>query len=232
MIRPAKPISTDDISRMDELARTVRIDSVKMIHGAGSGNPGSTLSPVEMLVWLYDHELHIKADSPRWAERDRFILSKGQACPAYYALFAHLGWVSRNELAGFRGFGTRLATHPEYDSIDAIDMMVQAALPAALFGLGGVLVRYRPEGDLKTIAMVCCISLVVHPTISWTAATTFALDRDSFRSVVLTAAMAPGANTYIFANMYGAARRVAASSVLFSTVASVVTIWLWLLVLP
>jgi predicted permease len=115
---------------------------------------------------------------------------------------------------------------------DAIDMMVQAALPAALFGLGGVLVRYRPEGDLKTIAMVCCISLVVHPTISWIAATSFALDRDSFRSVVLTAAMAPGANTYIFANMYGAARRVAASSVLFSTVASVVTIWLWLFVLP
>lgn len=115
---------------------------------------------------------------------------------------------------------------------DAIDMMVLAALPAALFGLGGVLVRYRPEGDLKTIIMVCAISLVVHPTISWSAATALNLDRDAFRSVVLTATMAPGVNTYIFANMYGAAKRVAASSVSIATAASVVTVWLWLLVLP
>lgn len=115
---------------------------------------------------------------------------------------------------------------------DAIDMMVRAALPAALFGLGGVLFRYRPEGDLKTIAMVCLISLVIHPTISLTAATALALDRDALRSVVLTATMAPGVNTYLFANMYGAARRVAASSVLIATLASVVTIWPWLLVLP
>lgn len=115
---------------------------------------------------------------------------------------------------------------------DAIDMMVRAALPAALFGLGGVLVRYRPEGDLKTIAMVCFVSLVVHPLISLSAATAFNLDRDAFRSVVLTATMAPGVNTYIFANMYGVAKRVAASSVLIATAGSIVTIWLWLLVLP
>lgn len=115
---------------------------------------------------------------------------------------------------------------------DAIDMMVRAALPAALFGLGGVLVRYRPEGDLKAIGMVCAISLVAHPAISWTASTALDLDRDAFRSVVLTATMAPGVNTYIFANMYGAARRVAASSVLIATMSSVITVWLWLLVLP
>ena len=115
---------------------------------------------------------------------------------------------------------------------DAIDMMVRAALPAALFSLGGVLLRYRPEGDLKAIGMVCAISLVAHPMISWTAATAFGLDRDAFRSVVLTSSMAPGVNTYIFANMYGAARRVAASSVLMATAASIFTIWLWLLLLP
>lgn len=115
---------------------------------------------------------------------------------------------------------------------DAVGLMARAALPAALFGLGGVLVRYRPEGDLRTILMVCAISLVAHPAISWVAATSVALDRDAFRSVVLTATMAPGVNTYIFANMYGAARRVAASSVLIATALSIVTVWLWLLVIP
>jgi predicted permease len=116
--------------------------------------------------------------------------------------------------------------------MDAVDLMARAALPAALFGLGGVLVRYKPEGDAKVIAMVCAISLVVHPALSWSLATAFQLDRDAFRSVVVTASMAPGINTYIFANMYGAARRVAASSVLISTAASVITVWVWLLVLP
>ena len=115
---------------------------------------------------------------------------------------------------------------------EAVDLIAKAGLPAALFGLGGVLVRYRPEGDAKVIAMVCAISLIVHPAISWSLSSAFQLDRDAFRSVVLTAAMAPGSNAYIFANMYGAARRVAASSVLISTVLSVMTIWLWLLFIP
>ncbi|SMX24021.1 AEC family transporter [Boseongicola aestuarii] len=115
---------------------------------------------------------------------------------------------------------------------DAVDMMVVAALPAALFGLGGVLVRYKPEGDSKTIAMVCVISLVLHPTITFTLATLYQLDRDALRSAVLTASMAPGVNTYIFANLYGSARRVAATSVLVGTAASIITVWLWLLLLP
>ena len=115
---------------------------------------------------------------------------------------------------------------------DAIDLLARAALPAALFGLGGVLVRYKPEGDFKVIAMICCVSLLVHPAISWAASTSLALDQDAFRSVVLTATMAPGINTYIFANMYGTAKRVAATSVLSATAISILTVWLWLTVIP
>lgn len=115
---------------------------------------------------------------------------------------------------------------------DAVDLMTRAALPAALFGLGGVLVRYKPEGDAKVIAMVCGISLLVHPALAMGLSTAFRLEAEGYRSVVLTAAMAPGVNTYIFANIYGAARRVAASSVLVSTALSILTVWAWLLVLP
>ena len=52
------------------------------------------------------------------------------------------------------------------------------------------------------------------------------------RSAVMTASMAPGVNTYLFANMYGAGRRVAASSVLIGTALSIFTIWVWLAILP
>lgn len=115
---------------------------------------------------------------------------------------------------------------------DALDMMIQAALPAALFGMGGVLYRYKPQGDLRVIAYICLVSLVLHPTITWTLGTLFELPKQAFRSAVLTAAMAPGINTYVFANMYGRARRVAASAVLIATTLSVLTAWLWLSVLP
>jgi len=115
---------------------------------------------------------------------------------------------------------------------DGVDLMARAALPAALFGLGGVLVQYRPEGDLRTIFYVLCASLILHPAVVWIMGSALYLDRDAFRSAVLTAAMAPGINTYIFANMYGVAKRVAASSVLIATAVSVLTVWVWLGLIP
>jgi len=115
----------------------------------------------------------------------------------------------------------------------ASEMVARAALPAAILGLGVVLVRYRPEGDMRSIAMVVAISLLLHPAITWALGRyAFGLDVAQMRSAVLTAAMAPGVNAYLFANMYGAARRVAASSVLVATAATVLTAWMWLAILP
>lgn len=114
---------------------------------------------------------------------------------------------------------------------DGLSLIVRAALPAALFALGGVLYQYRPEGDMKAIAMVCVITLIMHPALVWLFGSASGLDGDFFRSGVLTAAMAPGFNAYIFANMYGRARRVAASSVLIATGVSIFTIWVWLALL-
>lgn len=115
---------------------------------------------------------------------------------------------------------------------DAVDLMVRAALPAALFGLGGVLYRYRPEGDMKTILFVVSVSLILHPAIVWSLGKYNGLSTDAFRSAILTSAMAPGINTYVFANMYGKAKRVAASAVLIGTALSILTVWVWLAILP
>ena len=115
---------------------------------------------------------------------------------------------------------------------DALDLMIRAALPAALFGLGGILYRYRPEGDLRTIAYVMAISLVLHPVVTWGLGKSLALDAGQLRAAVLTGAMPPGVNAYLFANMYGVAKRVAASSVLLSTGAAILSAWIWLGILP
>ena len=115
---------------------------------------------------------------------------------------------------------------------DGMDLMARAGLPAALFALGGVLFRYKPAGDLKIIAIVVGVSLVLRPVLTEALALATALELSGLRSAVLTAAMAPGVNAYIFANMYGRAKRVAASSVLIATALSVLTLSGWILLLP
>ena len=115
---------------------------------------------------------------------------------------------------------------------DGLELMVRAALPAALFGLGGVLVSYRQDGDLRIVLYICLIALVVHPAITRGLGMAFSLPVEGTRSAVLTAAMAPGINSYIFASMYGRAMRVAATTVLVATALSILTVWVWLGQLP
>ena len=113
-----------------------------------------------------------------------------------------------------------------------IDMMVRAALPTALFALGGILYRYRPEGDLRVILFVCALSLLLHPAITFLMGNFTGLPEAGLRSAVLTSSMAPGINVYIFASMYQRAVRIAASSVLIATALSIFTAWFWLSILP
>ena len=110
----------------------------------------------------------------------------------------------------------------------SIDMITAVALPAALFGMGGVLYQYRPAGDIGPIVMVCLVSLLIHPAIVWITGLNLELSDMQLRSAVITAAMAPGINTYVFANMYGKAKSVASTGVLSSTALSIGTVWVWL----
>ncbi len=114
----------------------------------------------------------------------------------------------------------------------AVDMMARAALPTALFGLGGILYRYRPEGEMRAILICCLASLVVHPAVTFGLGKLSGLGVAEMRSAVVTASMAPGVNAYLFASLYGVAKRVAASAVLLATALSILTIWFWLSVLP
>ncbi len=132
------------------------------------------------------------------------------------------------------GVAVNLSGLPLPESVGAaVDMMGRAGLPAALFGLGGILLRYRPEGDKSLIAMVVVITLVLHPVVTYLLAhQSVPIDTASLRSAVVTAAMPPGVNAYLFAHLYGTGRRVAASSVLIATALSIFTAWFWLHLLP
>ena len=131
------------------------------------------------------------------------------------------------------GFAANISGLSLWQPVQAwLEMAVSTALPVALFGLGAVLTRYEISHRIKEPLMVIGFSLIVHPTMTWFLCTqVFDLSIEFTRSAVVTAAMAPGINVYLFANMYQRAQDVAANAVLLGTGLSVLTASGWLLVL-
>ena len=104
-----------------ELARRVRLDILSMIREAGSGHPGGSLSAVEILVELYWKVMRVRPEEPDWAGRDRFVLSKGHACPALYSVLARRGFFDPSELGTLRRLGSRLQGHPSMLRLPGLD---------------------------------------------------------------------------------------------------------------
>jgi len=131
------------------------------------------------------------------------------------------------------GFALNLAGVPLPEPVTAtINMISAAALPVALFALGGVLTRYRLRAELGEAGMVAALSLLLHPFIAWVlSAHVFGLPIEFVRASVVIAAMPTGVNGYVFAAMYDRAIGTSASTVLLGTAASVFTITIWLALL-
>ncbi len=102
-----------DTSHLRETARQVRLDIIEMLFQAGSGHTGGSLSATDILVALFFGHMRLKPGDPCWPQRDRFVLSKGHAAPALYAVLSRLGYFPREELATLRRFGSSLQGHPD-----------------------------------------------------------------------------------------------------------------------
>jgi len=98
---------------LEEIAREVRWDIIRMIGLARSGHPGGSLSCADIIVCLYFHAMNHDPEQPDWRYRDRFVLSKGHAAPALYAVLARSGYFDREELWHLRRLGSMLQGHPD-----------------------------------------------------------------------------------------------------------------------
>lgn len=113
--------------------------------------------------------------------------------------------------------------------LEAAQLLGRAALPVALVALGGALTRYALRSGVRESGAVAALSLVLHPALAWLlCGPVFDLPPEFIRAAVVTAAMPPGINAYLFATQYGRAVDVAAASVLGATLAAVVSVTLWL----
>ncbi|PCH95938.1 MAG: malonate transporter [Rhodobacteraceae bacterium] len=116
--------------------------------------------------------------------------------------------------------------------ITPVEMMKSAAIPLALFSLGAILVRYKLAERTAETVMILFLKLVMHPLIAYVLAVyVLDLSQNFTRAAVMTAAMAPGINVYVFASMYDRAKGTAANAVLLGTLASIVSVSIWLQIL-
>jgi transketolase len=103
------------------LAKKLRQTILKMITVAKSGHPGGSLSAIDIILDLYENEMRHDPKNPKWPERDRFVLSKGHGVPALYAVLAHCGYFSEEELFTLRKLGSPLQGHPANRLLSSIE---------------------------------------------------------------------------------------------------------------
>jgi transketolase len=115
-------MNRDEIKKLNEKAKEIRKLTLEMIAHLGVGHIGGALSIVESAVALYYKIMNTDPENPKWEGRDRFILSKGHAGPAIYAILADKGYFSRDELYTLNKPGTSLPSHMDMNLTPGVDM--------------------------------------------------------------------------------------------------------------
>ena len=113
------------ISEKKQLMATackVRMGIIEGTHGAKAGHPGGSLSAAEVFTYLYFKEMNVVPKNPKWADRDRFVLSKGHTAPGLYAALAHKGFFPVEDLPTLRHIGSYLQGHPNMNETPGVDM--------------------------------------------------------------------------------------------------------------
>jgi transketolase len=126
-------------TELEEVARRVRRNIVRMTHAAKSGHPGGSLSSVEILTALYFRVMRHDPRNPAWPDRDRFVMSKGHATPLLYATLHEAGYIDEADLLTFRGLGSKLQGHTVMGKPPGVEMSAGALGMGLSFSLGAAL---------------------------------------------------------------------------------------------
>lgn len=116
-----REINDQVTAELEEKAKILRQEVIKMLGKAGSGHPGGSLSAADIMACLYFWEMRYDSQRPDWAERDRFVLSKGHVAPVLYAALAESGFFLREKLATLRQLGSPLQGHPDLRKLPGVE---------------------------------------------------------------------------------------------------------------
>ncbi len=136
------------------ITNNMRKNILKMVHNANSGHPGGSLSCTDILATLYFRVMNISEDNLNDTQRDKFVLSKGHASPALYAVLAEKGFISYDDLMTFRLIDSNVQGHPNMRETPGVDMSTGSLGQGLSTAVGMCLANKLDNNDFRTY-VVC-----------------------------------------------------------------------------
>lgn len=142
------------ITDLEKKSAVLRCEIIEMISHASKGHPGGSLSAADIITALYFRVMRINPDNPDWEDRDRFVLSKGHACPALYSALALRGYFDPSRLITLRQLNSMLQAHPDMKKTPGVDMTTGSLGQGFSAGLGMALAAQYLKKDFHTWVMI------------------------------------------------------------------------------
>jgi transketolase len=149
-----KDYEDKDIIKLNLIAVKIRKHIIEMLYRAKSGHPGGSLSAVDALVALYFSHMKHNPKKPLDPDRDRFILSKGHAAPALYAVLAESGYFDVKELNGLRQINCKLQGHPVCTYVPGVEASTGSLGHGLSFGNGVALAGRLDNKNYRVYVMM------------------------------------------------------------------------------
>ncbi len=143
-----------EIHEIESKARKVRKSIIKMIEAGHAGHPGGSLSAVDIMVVLFYKILRVNPQNPLWPDRDRFVLSKGHAAPALYAILADLGFFSEDHFSTFDRINSILQAHPDRTKTPGVEISTGSLGQGLSAGIGMALGAKLDGKDYRTYVLM------------------------------------------------------------------------------
>jgi len=147
-------INEATVQELEENARRLRVDILKMLNQARSGHTGGSLSAIDVLTVLFFHQMRHDPSKPDWEGRDRFVLSKGHAAPALYATLAEAGYFPREDLKTLRRLGSHLQGHPDMRKTPGVEVCTGSLGQGLSQALGLAMAARLAGNDSRTYALL------------------------------------------------------------------------------
>ena len=141
---------------LQPVATELRKHILRMIQAAQSGHPGASLSSADIVTVLYYDEMRVRPADPAWPDRDRFLLSKGHACPVLYGALAMKGYFAMEHLDTLREIDGILQGHPDMRKPPGVDFTTGSLGNGLSIGLGMALAGRLDGRDYRTYVMLGC----------------------------------------------------------------------------
>jgi len=142
------------LSVLEEKAKFIRTETVRLSRIAGAGHYSSTFSCAELLATLYYDQMRLEPGQPEWPERDRFVMSKGHAAIGLYPVLADLGFFDPSELDTYTRLGSSYGDHPDMKKVKGIDFSSGSLGHGLSIGVGMALAARMTQRDYRTYVML------------------------------------------------------------------------------